>query len=127
MLDRFEITELINRYANNLDLGDVDNCVGLFTDGATLELRIGKAKGKEEIKELLVKILKFTSGKRHFISNISSQVEGDKAKATCYLLVIDATKAPQVVMSGVYVDELVKQQGAWKIQNRKLIVDPSFK
>jgi hypothetical protein len=127
MSDKFEITDLLNQYAVLLDLGRIDECTNLFSETASLELRIGIANGKNEIKELLLKILKFTTGKRHFISNTNSQIDGDNAKASCYLLVIDATNTPQVIMTGVYMDELIKEEGIWKIKNRKLLVDPSFK
>ena len=127
MSDKFEIAEILNRYAVLLDLGQVNQCTDLFSETAELELRIGKAKGKQEIKDLLTKILKFTSGKRHVISNTCIDLNGLHANATCYLTVIDATNSTQIIMTGIYKDELVKEQGSWKLQNRKLIVDPSFK
>ena len=127
MSDKFEIAETLNRYAVLLDLEQVNQCTDLFSETAELELRIGKAKGKQEIKDLLNKILKFTSGKRHVISNTCIDLNGLYANATCYLTVIDATNSTQIIMTGIYKDELVKEQGSWKLQNRKLIVDPSFK
>jgi len=126
-MNKIEIHELLNRYAFYLDQANVDSCVELFSDDATLELRIGKAKGKEEIKTLLTKILTFTKGKRHFISNIVCEIQQNTAKTYAYLLVVDASDSTRVIMTGVYQDELIRTDEKWKIKNRKLAVDPSFK
>ena len=126
-MNKIEIHELVNRYAYYLDKANVESCFELFTNDATLELRIGKAQGKEEIYILLNKILNFTKGKRHFISNIICDIQDNTANSYSYLLVVDASDSTKVIMTGVYEDELVKENEKWKIKNRRVVVDPSFK
>ena len=62
IFDKFQITELINSYTIHLDIERIDVCRDLFIEDGKLELRIGKAKGKEEIEALLSKIVEFTRG-----------------------------------------------------------------
>ncbi len=126
IFDKFQITEVIHSYTIHLDIERIDVCRDLFLEDGKLELRIGKAKGKEEIEALLSKILEFTRGKRHFITNTLVDLHEGGAYAQSYLLVVDAIESTKTIMTGVYHDTFVKEDGAWKIHTRKLVVDLSF-
>ena len=125
-LDKFEITEVIHSYTIHLDIERIDVCRDLFIEDGKLELRIGKAKGKEEIEALLTKIVEFTRGKRHFITNTLVDLHEGGAYAQSYLLVVDAIESTKTIMTGVYHDTFVQEGGVWKIHTRKLVVDLSF-
>jgi hypothetical protein len=126
IFDKFQITELIHSYTIHLDIERIDVCRDLFIEDGKLELRIGKAKGKEEIEALLAKILEFTRGKRHFITNTLVDLHDGGAYAQSYLLVVDAIESTKTIMTGVYHDTFVKENDVWKIHTRKLVVDLSF-
>ena len=126
IIDKFQITEVIHSYSVHLDTERVNVVRDLFLDEGKLELRIGKAKGKVEIEDLLTRILEFTRGKRHFITNTYIELNGDIAYAQSYLLVVDAIESTDIKMTGVYHDTFVKENDQWKIHTRKLIVDLSM-
>ena len=122
-IDKFEITQIINSYSVHLDIERVDVCTDLFIEEGKLELRIGKAKGKVEIEDLLTRILEFTRGKRHFITNTFVELNDEVAYSQSYLLVVDAIESTDIKMTGVYHDTLVKTEKGWKIHTRKLVLD----
>ena len=126
IFDKFQITEVIHSYTIHLDIERIDVCRDLFIEDGKLELRIGKAKGKEEIEALLSKIVEFTRGKRHFITNTLVDLHEGGAYAQSYLLVVDAIESTKTIMTGVYHDTFVQEDGIWKIHTRKLVVDLSF-
>ena len=126
ILDKFQITEVIHSYTIHLDTERIDVCSDLFIEDGKLELRIGKAKGKEEIEALLKQILPHTRGKRHFITNTLIDYQQDIAYAQSYLQVVDAVESTQTIMTGVYFDTFVQENNLWKIHTRKLVVDLSF-
>ena len=126
IFDKFQITEVIHSYTIHLDIERIDVCRDLFIEDGKLELRIGKAKGKVEIEALLSKILEFTRGKRHFITNTLVDLHPGGAYAQSYLLVLDAIESTKTIMTGVYHDTFVQEDGVWKIHTRKLVVDLSF-
>ena len=126
IFDKFQITEVIHSYTIHLDIERIDVCRDLFIEDGKLELRIGKAKGKEEIEALLSKIVEFTRGKRHFITNTLVDLHEGGAYAQSYLLVVDAIESTKTIMTGVYHDTFVQEDGVWKIHTRKLVVDLSF-
>ena len=51
--DKFLIQEIIHSYSIHLDIERIDVITELFVEDGKLELRIGKAKGKTEISNLL--------------------------------------------------------------------------
>ena len=126
IFDKLQITEVIHSYTIHLDIERIDVCRDLFIEDGKLELRIGKAKGKEEIEALLSKIVEFTRGKRHFITNTLVDLHEGGAYAQSYLLVVDAIESTKTIMTGVYHDTFVQEDGIWKIHTRKLVVDLSF-
>ena len=126
IFDKFQITEVIHSYTIHLDIERIDVCRDLFIEDGKIELRIGKAKGKEEIEALLSKIVEFTRGKRHFITNTLVDLHEGGAYAQSYLLVVDAIESTKTIMTGVYHDTFVQEDGIWKIHTRKLVVDLSF-
>src|SRR5215472_4312909 len=90
MDDRQMISDLFVRYTTALDAGDVETIVGCFTeDGALESPAVGIYAGRQGIREFAERFARFRangSQLRHFISNLAVRVDGDTARATCYLL-----------------------------------------
>jgi len=132
MDDRQMINDLFVRYTTALDAGDVETIVGCFTEDGALESPVvGVHAGKAAIRGFAERFARFRergSQLRHFISNLAVQVEGDTARATCYLLnLITRDGKTEVMAPGRYDCQLVKLNGAWLFKHRLVILDGEVK
>jgi hypothetical protein len=62
---------------------------------------------------------------RHFVTNILTEVDGDRATSNSFVLVTRTTPDNRCIVSltGEYEDELVKRDGQWLFTSRRVIVD----
>jgi len=87
----FAVNELFIRYATSLDHCDVEAVVDCFAPDGWLDSPVlGRFEGAAGIREFAQRTarLKQEQGAqfRHVVSNLRVDVEGDDAKAWCYLL-----------------------------------------
>ena len=122
--DRGEIENLLARYCELFDSGDMDGYVALFTD-AHIANHFASSDGPEELRAFFERNGLFYDGKphtRHVITNLHVEVAPDRltARARSYVTVFQAlTDFPlQPVFIGQYQDELVKVDGAWRFATR---------
>jgi uncharacterized protein (TIGR02246 family) len=132
MDDRQMIGDLFVRYTTALDAGDVETIVGCFTeDGALESPAVGVYSGRQGIREFAERFAKFRergSQLRHFISNLAVQVDGDEARATCYLLnVITRNGKTELMPPGRYDCRLAKVGGGWLFKHRLVVLDGEVK
>jgi SnoaL-like domain len=129
-LEKFEIFELMNNYILSIDSHNNEQFADNFTKDGVYESPWGTAHGKEAIIGTIGywHSSGITSGKRHFVGSIQiKELTNDTAKVESSYWVAEAQNAPGIVATGFYIDTLKKEDGAWKIANRKQVVDPSFK
>ncbi len=126
--DKIEIAELCTKYNLAVDNSDIEGWLETWADDGMLEGNFVNARGKSELKNMLVNLLdsNTVTGKRHVLANIVCEGEGDIATATSYLIIFEAMNSPAVIASAVYNDNLKKIDNRWKFARRKLIVDPSL-
>ena len=132
MDDRQMINDLFVRYTTALDAGDVDTIVGCFTeDGALESPAVGVYAGRQGIRDFAERFARFHANGaqlRHFISNLAVQVDGDTARATCYLLnVITRGGKTELMAPGRYDCKLAKVGGEWLFQHRLVVLDGEVK
>ena len=61
------------------------------------------------------------------ISNLAAEIEGDRARATCYLLVlITRDGKSRQLPPGRYECELVKDDGQWRFRRRVVFHDHAY-
>ena len=126
------INDLFVRYTTALDAGDVDTIVGCFTeDGALESPAVGICAGRQGIREFAERFARFRangSQLRHFISNLAVQVNGEEARATCYLLnVITRGGKTELMAPGRYDCRLAKVGGEWLFKHRLVVLDGEVK
>lgn len=130
--DWFHINALFVRYATALDRGDVDGVVACFADDGWLESPIlGKFVGPSGIREFARRTaqLKTQHGAqfRHVVSNLSVEVDGERANATCYLLDFLTRDGKTALLSpGDYECGLRKVSGDWRFEHRRVTLDRTF-
>jgi SnoaL-like domain len=128
--DRFAILELMHNYILSIDTHDVDEFTANFTEDGVYESPFGVAHGSASIRDTIGywHSSGITKGKRHFIGAIRIlEVNGDTARVESNYWIAEAETIPGIVATGAYTDMLRKQDGMWKIANRKQTIDPSWK
>ena len=133
VLDRLAIEALFVRYATALDDGEVEDVVGCFAPNAALESpAIGRIEGTDAIRAFAGRFAAQRAAGtqfRHLITNLAIDIapEGDRARATAYLLVmISKGGEHRSLPPGRYDCELVKQDGAWRFTRRVVFHDHDY-
>jgi hypothetical protein len=132
--DRAEIENLSNRYMVAVDAGDMDTVMATWADDGVLEWAGGVDKGKEAIRKAMAGFsgaraasvpqgAKSWPRSRHFILNHIIDVSGDRAKSVAYWFEMTNSTPQhnvQLVYFGHYEDELVRRNGRWLFEKRKV-------
>lgn len=121
--DRLGISDLFTRYTCALDDGEVDTIVDCFTeDGRLVSPAVGAHKGRAAIRAFAERFARFRangSQLRHVISNLRMHVDGDRAQATCYLIVfLTRDGKSRLLAPGRYECELHRTGGIWRFESR---------
>jgi uncharacterized protein (TIGR02246 family) len=125
--DRLEIHQLFVDYGRHLDRGDFAAFAELFArDGEILLGPMGRAKGRREIQTFMEATLAGGVGETvHIISSPAIELDGDVATSEVMWTVLARTPEGTlaVTMAGRHVDDLVREEGSWRIRRRKGLVD----
>ncbi|MFB0612793.1 nuclear transport factor 2 family protein [Aurantiacibacter poecillastricola] len=138
--DRAEIEDLMARYLFAMDWNDFDAYADCFTQDGTLEFAQGSVTGRDAIrekakgfKEAVASIYTDVDGNpavlRHILCHSAIRVEGDRAFHTgmWFETANDGPRTPDgkrftptLGTFGIYEDELVRVDGAWKFSYRNI-------
>jgi ketosteroid isomerase-like protein len=135
LLDRAEIEELVARYVTALDTRDADMYAGVFAEDGVYELPGNVVhRGRAAIRKVVTDLQESRArndaeGKPspslyHVMANHSIElVDATHARHQCYAQTVRAAENGQFIVGfmGRYEDELVKRDGRWYIQSRKLV------
>jgi uncharacterized protein (TIGR02246 family) len=125
--DRDAIHQLFVNYGRHLDAGDIDAYASLFcADGEVMLGPMGRVKGREEIHALMSKVLDGKVGSAyHVISSPRVELDGETATSEVMWTVIqrDDEGKPKLTSMGRHLDLLRKEDGVWRIAERRGYVD----
>jgi hypothetical protein len=133
--DKLAIHELLGRAAYSFDERKLDVLEQCFTVDATMLVNItgsgevGPFEGREAIMQLMSDTLAAqTDVRRHVISNFFFEAERKKAATIVSSLVVSSVENGEinVIISGIYRDDVVKDDGEWRISHRHLNLDIPF-
>ena len=130
--DWFDIHGLFVRYATALDACDVDAVVACFAPDGTLESpALGRFQGAEGIRDFAMRTLRLSRERgaqfRHVVANLRADVDGDRARARCYLLdFLTLDGETQLLSPGEYDCDLERRDGAWRFTRRDVSMDRAF-
>ena len=120
------IKRLKARYCAACDNGhDADKIAGLFTeDGIWEGGDFGKAVGHAAIRKLFERLHELISYCQHNAINPIIEVDGDRAKASWYLLCPYTSRKSNEThwIAANYEDDHVKIDGEWKYQHLRAII-----
>lgn len=124
--DRDAIHQLFVDYGHFLDRGDLDSYLSLFArDGEVMLGPMGRAKGHDEIRALMSRVLSRAGASFHIISSPQVRLSGDTASSVVMWTVIarDTEGKPKLTMLGRHEDDLIREDGTWKIAVRRGLID----
>lgn len=124
--DELAIRRILVEYAVRLDARDLEAYLDLFAPEGSWQVGDTVRRGREEIREMLAGIYGDPEvepyGYQGFriVSNEQIDVEGDRATARSrHLTLVRGERGnPTPILSGLYEDEFVRQDGQWKILRR---------
>jgi 3-phenylpropionate/cinnamic acid dioxygenase small subunit len=123
--DRWDVADLLNRYADAVDGRDWKGLAALFTPAAVADYGElgGVQRGPEAIVAHCADALARYSATQHLIGNVSVRVTAsDSAASTCSFLAVHLRSAgrPPFVVGGRYADELTRTCAGWRIRRRSM-------
>ena len=124
--DLVEINQLFVDYGRYLDLGDFGSFAALFAEeGEILLGPVARARGRKEIQAVMEASLSAQVGEtKHIISSPAIALDGDRATSVVMWTVVARTDdGAAVTLVGRHEDELVREQGRWRIKRRKGFVE----
>jgi uncharacterized protein (TIGR02246 family) len=128
--DRAAIHDLFTRYCCALDNGEVEAVVDCFTEDAVLKSPMIDLKGHAEIRAFAARFAAMRAAGtqfRHLVANIAVDIDGDRARATAYLLVvISKDGGHRTLPPGRYECDLVKKTGTWRFSRRLVFHDHDY-
>lgn len=127
-LDRLEIHEVLSRYAWALDTGDEKAFLACFATDAELVWDVfetpGSWRGREALREFIgyFRARPESAGRQHHVSNVLITGSAQGAAARAYVLVCmhSPESPPRVNVMGYYEDELVQENGRWRLLRRNI-------
>ena len=125
--DHWEISSLIARYAELLNLGQVDDVAALFEHGRICSPGVGDVVGPEAVAAMYRKSVVFVDKMPDtllFTSNLQIEVDGDDASSKAYFAALhqgDGAVVP--VIAGRYHDQFRRIDGRWWFHERRMLPD----
>ncbi|WP_051267574.1 nuclear transport factor 2 family protein [Nakamurella lactea] len=130
--DHEEIRQLMYRYARGVDRSSAGRIASVYAEGGTDKHGLFDGPGTIFAEHVAAggRQLPDVVGNHH-ITNILIEVDGDTARAETYFLAIhphrdDDGEVRMALMSGRYVDSLVRENDVWGIKRRLVTSDFSL-
>ena len=132
--DRLAIRELIDAYARCADRRDAIGQMALFTENAAFHVFMDSRSpeptyvlhGRDALAPVFADLNQYQAT-THFNGQSTIRLEGDSATGQSYCIAhhlkVDGDNRTLMLASIRYLDQFVKQQGAWLFAERKLMVD----
>jgi uncharacterized protein (TIGR02246 family) len=122
LIDLRAIEQLMVRYADRIDANDPEGAAACFAEDG-IGNYWGKYTGRKEIATRLSKILDRFSATSHHLSNVSIQLDGDRATAMSYVYAFHRMADTNDPMHywGRWVDRLVRVEEGWRFAEREVV------
>lgn len=127
--DSRSIENLIYRYAERIDAGDLPGVAALFRHGRIEAVPGVFVDGEDQVRRLYESSTRLyedgTPRTRHMTTNVAIELDGTTATARSYYTVFQQTdELPlQPIISGHYHDSFHRLEGEWWFDTRQMFVD----
>jgi SnoaL-like domain len=116
--DTVDILQLYSRYNTAIDTGDGERFAACFVADGKFDAGIQVLDGHAAIAGFAVGTHKALPGMRHNATNIVIDGGGDRATGSAFLIGYDTKSGFKVIVTGRYMDELVKTSTGWRFSKR---------
>ena len=131
---KLAIHELLGKAAYAYDERDVPMLTACFADGASLTMRIaggdliGPFDGRDAVMGLMTGSMEEQSDvRRHVISNIFFDESAEVTTVVSNLTLVATQNGEiELLTAGVYRDEVVEEEGAWRVSRRHIELDKPY-
>jgi SnoaL-like domain len=131
--DLEEIRQLFEDYIYHLDRAEFAEYAALYAREGRMRLGPARADGREEIERVARETFGRSAGAAedgrmkgfHIVSGPRIELDGDTATGEVMWTVIARGEddKPSVTMVGRHVDDLVREDGRWRIERRRGFID----
>lgn len=123
--DKLAIGEVLSAYCFHLDYGRWDEFRALFTEDARLDFGalMGVHEGPDGIRGFTQMMGNLGLFMRHYCTNMLIEGDGSRATARSYVLALTGNPGQQSIATGLYEDQLVKENGRWLLRVRVATID----
>ena len=122
--DRYDVGQIIIRYATSVDQRDMDRYGSCFTDDVVVSgFSSGDVVGRDAWVGFVEKALGSFEGTHHQITNQEITVDGDAAHMRSYVQAThELARDPDhlLILYAIYDDRLVRTDDGWKITHHEL-------
>jgi uncharacterized protein (TIGR02246 family) len=122
LADKDAIRELLATYCFHLDNDEFDEMAALFAPDGVWETAFGTGTGRAGI---VAQARSIATGERpariHQTTNIVVEIRGETASVRSNWLVFqNSPTGPVIASGGAYYDQMVKRDGRWYFQHRRI-------
>ena len=122
--DRYDVGQIIIRYATSVDQRDMDRYGSCFADDVVVAgFSSGDVVGREAWVGFVEKALGNFDGTHHQITNQEITVDGDRAHMRSYVQATHELAGDDehlLILYAIYDDQLVRTSDGWKITRHEL-------
>lgn len=123
--DKLAIQQLVHRFENAFDAGDLDAHMATWAEEMRFESPFGNHDNRTAYRAWVASFVEQTramGGTRHLINNCDIEVRGDEATMFCYLTILNRQQR-SIIATTTCEDTLRRIDGQWKFTGRVLRVD----
>jgi SnoaL-like domain len=133
LADRLLVYETASRYAVAYDERRLEVIESLLTESATFSYRFGEGPvhvqaGRGNVLSWLDEVMQSQPDqRRHLVGNLLvERLTDDEATVVCYTAIYGIEKEANLVTTGVYIFNMVKQDNRWLIHEAMDALDRAF-
>lgn len=127
LLDKQEIYEVLVTYCRGVDRCDAETVASVYHEDSVDDHGYWKGAGRDFAPFVVNRLAEANSATTHSVTNVLIEVDGDEAfsesQVMVHLLRRDTDPVETDVMGGRYLDRLSRRDGAWRIDERTVVLD----
>jgi hypothetical protein len=129
VMAELSIRRVLVQYCRGVDRGDLELLKGVYHPDATDDHGNFKGLGWDFAEALVPDMDRSSLSSQHHVTNVWIEREGDRAQVESYFYalhpVYDRKEARELhaLAGGRYLDRFEKRDGAWKIADRRVVID----